>query len=205
MRFVPSSCYLFLVDTPTYAGSFEREMCAHVTGQIGDCEVGREYAEEFRAECPQEYAALDRLIERQPDEHGNYRPVSIYATPGFWNDGMGTAWPDSSWGTQETIDTYRQSLRDAQKRGSLKELDADTAMPDRHPSYQSVAIFFHATVPENLLKFMAERVKTYKDKWGNGPDKVLAIRFVHERIIPQLDERWADPSIVVKQHVERTL
>ncbi len=33
--------YLFVIDTDTYAGNFEREMCAYVTGQIGECEVSR--------------------------------------------------------------------------------------------------------------------------------------------------------------------
>ncbi len=36
--------YLFVIDTDTYAGSFEREICAYVTGQIGECEVGKEEA-----------------------------------------------------------------------------------------------------------------------------------------------------------------
>jgi hypothetical protein len=32
--------WLFIVDTDSYAGNFERCMCAYMTGQIGECEVG---------------------------------------------------------------------------------------------------------------------------------------------------------------------
>jgi hypothetical protein len=191
MRYVPSSCYILIIDTVDYAGNFERELCAHLTGQTGDCGVGEQYAEKFRTECPKEYEALESLIERQPDDHGNFRPASIYPTPGFWNDGYGTAWPDEAWGTKEAIEKYRETLRERKaKNEAFEEVDPDTAMPGRHPSYQSVAIFFGETVPENLLQFMAARVPTFKSKWGNHPDKVLSIRFVHERIVPQLREIW---------------
>ena len=37
--------YLFVIDTDSYSGNFEREMCAYCTGQIGDCEVGIEHAD----------------------------------------------------------------------------------------------------------------------------------------------------------------
>jgi hypothetical protein len=39
---------LFVVDTDTYAGNFEREMCAYITGQVGECEVGEEIAKAAR-------------------------------------------------------------------------------------------------------------------------------------------------------------
>ena len=32
----------FVVDTDTYAGNFEREMCAFMTGITGACGVGKE-------------------------------------------------------------------------------------------------------------------------------------------------------------------
>lgn len=120
MRFVPSSCYIFIVDTDTYAGNFEREMTAHCTGHVGDCGVGNSYAEKFQEECPKEYKALGLLIEQQPDEHGNSRPASIYVTPGFWNDGLGTAWPDAAWGTTEAIEKYRESARNSTKPSCVK-------------------------------------------------------------------------------------
>ena len=37
-------CWGFIIDTDQYAGNFERELCAWTTGQIGECEVGKEYS-----------------------------------------------------------------------------------------------------------------------------------------------------------------
>ena len=36
---------MIIIDTDTYAGNFERELCAYVTGIVRDCEVGIEIAE----------------------------------------------------------------------------------------------------------------------------------------------------------------
>lgn len=194
MRNIPSSVYIFIVDTNEYAGNFERELTAHCTGQVGECGVGNETAEAFRKQFPEEFKALDPLIEQQPDDHGVMRPASIHPTPGFWNDGMGSAWPDADWGAPKTIETYRKEIADyqAEHPGSLEEKDAESTMPGRNPSYQSVAMFFHEPVPERLLSFMVERVKTFVPKWGD-PFQVLGCRFIHERIVAQETVIWSAP------------
>ena len=191
MRDLPSDIYIFIVDTDAYAGNFEREITAHCTGQVGECGVGNAAAEEFRKQFPVEFAALDQLIEQQPDDHGVFRPASIHPTPGFWNDGMGNAHPDADWGKPETVEMYRKEIAayQAQHPGSLEE-DAATAMPSRNPSYQSVAMFFNAPVPEPLLIFMAERVKTFVPKWGDR-FTVLGCRFIHERITTDEKVLWS--------------
>ena len=81
--------YLFVIDTDKYAGNFEREICAYITGQIGECEVGKENAKLARQEIPDVVARLDELIDSVPDENGCHRPVSIFPTPGWFNNGMG--------------------------------------------------------------------------------------------------------------------
>ncbi len=191
MRNLPSSIYIFVVDTNTYAGNFEREMTAHCTGQVGGCGVGNTYAEAFQQEHPEEFKALERLIEQQPDDHGVFRPASIHPTPGFWNDGLGNEWPDADWGKPETIETYRKAVLDYQtKSKGLMELDAATVMPGRHPSYQSVAMFFGEPVPDPLLIFMAEQVKTFVPKWGLTLE-VSGCRFIHERIVAEEKVLWS--------------
>lgn len=35
-----SKSYSIVVETDSYAGNFEREMCAFMTGHIGECEAG---------------------------------------------------------------------------------------------------------------------------------------------------------------------
>jgi len=69
--------YLFVIDTNRYAGNFEREMCAYMTGQIGDCEVGDKLAKVAEREIPEETEQFEDIIEQVPDEHGCYRPASI--------------------------------------------------------------------------------------------------------------------------------
>jgi hypothetical protein len=38
--------YSIVIKTNQYAGNFERELCAHLTGIVGECEVGHEYVDE---------------------------------------------------------------------------------------------------------------------------------------------------------------
>lgn len=39
--------YIFIIDTDEYSGNFERDLCGYITGCVGDCEVGQEYADKF--------------------------------------------------------------------------------------------------------------------------------------------------------------
>jgi len=61
----------FIVKTDSYAGNFEREMCAYMTGRIGDCEVGEEYVETLIAE---KFYNVESLPD---DDVGCCRPVTI--------------------------------------------------------------------------------------------------------------------------------
>ena len=65
------SCWGLVIKTDSYAGNFERELCAWLTGTIGECEVDKELVE-LDIE-----AMFDDIICRMPDDHGCYRPVSI--------------------------------------------------------------------------------------------------------------------------------
>lgn len=63
--------YEILVKTNSYAGNFEREMCAFMTGGIGDCKVGEELVDGSTAELFEEY------IRQEPDENGCIRPAAL--------------------------------------------------------------------------------------------------------------------------------
>ena len=39
--------WLFVITTDQYAGNFEREMCAFITGMVGECGVGDEEAKQY--------------------------------------------------------------------------------------------------------------------------------------------------------------
>ena len=66
--------YEIVLETNCYAGNYEREMCAFMTGQIGDCSVGNEIAKEFKKEFPEMYEKFEENIRQEYD--GCYRPVS---------------------------------------------------------------------------------------------------------------------------------
>lgn len=69
----PREGFAFIIDTDSYAGNFEREMTAFVTGEIGECEVGKELIQsDF------DYEGFDDIILQVPDEHGFYRPTSCW-------------------------------------------------------------------------------------------------------------------------------
>ncbi|MBU1976527.1 MAG: hypothetical protein KKA62_01075 [Nanoarchaeota archaeon] len=123
--------YLFVIDTDTYAGNFERQMCAYVTGQIGECEVGKEQARLAKQEIPEVVAQLEELIKSVPDEHGCHRPVSIFPNPRYGNDGQGN-----------------QALLTAENREQFPG-----------PAYNSVAIYFNSIPDSRLLDVMKERAK----------------------------------------------
>ena len=69
----------FVIDTTQYAGNFEREMCAYITGAVGECGVGDAAAARFMEDYPEEsplgVSGDENLIARKPDDNGCWRPV----------------------------------------------------------------------------------------------------------------------------------
>jgi hypothetical protein len=82
-----------VIDTEQYAGNFEREMCAHLTGQYGDCGVGSKIAAGVVDDI-KHLAWWTRHIAQEANEHGTRRPVSISPTPGWFNNGVGGHYRD---------------------------------------------------------------------------------------------------------------
>jgi hypothetical protein len=63
--------YAIIVRTDSYAGNFERELCAHLTGIVGDCEVGDDYVDENIE------SIFEEIVKSVPDDNGTRRPVSL--------------------------------------------------------------------------------------------------------------------------------
>lgn len=82
-----SDGYLFVIDTDSYAGNFERQMTAYLTGKIGDCGVGSEFVRYFESEVGSSKDHFDNIEQRE--DEGCFRPCSIYPTPGYANNGLG--------------------------------------------------------------------------------------------------------------------
>lgn len=85
MDYTDHSGYLIIIDTDSYAGNFEREMCAYLTGQFADDGVGEDIGEEMRdSEEIKHIEWWDEHIAPVEDEKGSefYRPCDIYPTEG---------------------------------------------------------------------------------------------------------------------------
>lgn len=124
--------YMLIIDTNSYAGNFERALCAYITGQKAD--ITSSEAEEMAAialqEIPEIVAKFDELMLEVQDEPEDYpRCVSIWPTPGYGNDG----------------------------RGKEVKLTEENKEDYPYPAYLSVAIFFSERPPNRLVTIMKER------------------------------------------------
>lgn len=77
-------CDLLVIHTNFYAGNFERQMAAFITGEVGECEVGKEY---FNSDY--DYSMFKGIVKHIPDDHFVFRPVTIYPNPAYRNNGLG--------------------------------------------------------------------------------------------------------------------
>lgn len=124
--------FAFVIDTEQYSGNFERELCAYVTGRVGECEVGEEAAAQFKAEEAKELAmAFEDVVVSLPDDHGCFRPASIFPTPGWINNGNG-----------------KHLREDSPEAKKLKA---------KWPAYQSVAIWFDSKPTQEMINTMVRR------------------------------------------------
>ena len=106
-----TASYTFVIDTDQYAGNFERELCAYLTGIVGECGVGSEFKDIARKEIPEDLQEeLDKIIAHVPDdEHGCSRPVIIWQSENYWSDGMGNEWSNSDTDTEKHLAAYVKS------------------------------------------------------------------------------------------------
>ena len=62
---------MLIIDTEQYSGNFEREMCAHITGQVGECNVGYDVAEEYSEKIEHVDWWKERIVsESDPSGYG---------------------------------------------------------------------------------------------------------------------------------------
>lgn len=76
--------YTFCIDTDTYAGNIERDLCAYCTGEVGECGVGEDYAKMFIDSFG---PLFEGIIDSLPDDNGCHRPTSLGYTPGVFQSG----------------------------------------------------------------------------------------------------------------------
>jgi hypothetical protein len=189
----------FVIDTDSYAGNFERELCAYITGVVGDCGVGSRKIEFDEIEGVAQVA----------DDNGCYRPCAIYETPGYFNNGMGyhykagdesnalQAYKDSVIADQEKWIAQEEGLRGqnaptwtdeaidnsiARRNQKIKEIKELTRV-NPWPAYQSVIIYFedkHLT-PE-VIKLMKTRANDYDGKFNIEGFRIATITTTVEEV-----------------------
>jgi hypothetical protein len=123
--------WILVIDTDSYAGNFERDLCAYTTGIIGDCEVGEDFAALYNKEVNidgLESIFMD-ILERRPDENGCHRPCSLWETKGWLSDGTEDgAVREEDWNQaradkncQKTSAAYYQDSYDVRAKMDLKD------------------------------------------------------------------------------------
>jgi hypothetical protein len=134
----PKEGFAFIVDTDQYAGNFEREMTAFLTGRIGDCEVGEELIEELPI-------SFDNVLD-VADDHGCYRPTSCWQSPdSVANNSVAIFFETRP--TQEQIDFMKERVKsfdEARMAQFLKDVKIINILGFR-------LIEFHSTTKEEKV------------------------------------------------------
>ena len=170
---------ILVVDTDQYAGNFERQMVAYMTGRLGDCAVGEKEAEAFALEFPDR--DFESLVCSVPDEYGCWRPASIYESPYYWNDGLGGSWENGrDFDDPEIMESYKKEW--------------DLAFPSEamrfgtFPSYCSVACFLHEIPTVEEVDFLTRRAKEFASsfkKYDGAPYNITvrSVRIIKTKLL----------------------
>jgi hypothetical protein len=145
--------YVVVIDTDQYAGNFEREMCAYLTGQVGECGVGEEIAE-AAAGSIEHLSWWEDNVASLPDEHGCHRPVAMMQTAGLASDGKGGV-------VEREMSDVDYALRGV---------------------WQSVGIFLESEPPQEVMDELRRRATEFAakrpDQRSGGDRQPLEIRTV---------------------------
>ncbi len=144
--------YVFVVDTEQYAGNFEREMTAYMTGHVGDCEVGSSESEQFSKDTATEAIADGNLVINKPDDRGCYRPCVLVETPGWFNDGLGGCYR-----LQDQLQAEEEYLVKARKQWPEKTV----FVMGNYPAYLSVGILMSRMPKVAELDLLQQRADAF--------------------------------------------
>ena len=191
--------FIFVIDTEQYAGNFERELCAYLTGQIGDCQVGDDMAEKFKEEEGEKLVEkFDDLIQRVSDE-GCYRPVMIWYTEGWFNNGIGGHFRTGEEAAAQE-DYVQKCIERADKknvhpndegRNRKRWMEKSKEQFNKCPAYLSVGIFFKKRPPDDVVRLMRDRAKKFDYTLrGEKTITITGFRLVEEKKVQELLQSW---------------
>lgn len=135
---------IVVIDTDTYAMHFHEDMCAYITGQVGELGVGYSTAGDVEGDL-RNLAWYQENIVQEEDDRGYRRPAAIWPTPGRFFDG--------DIGHYDDTPEVRATLEGSRATSRL-------------PAEESVAIFVNVLPPDEVLAEMIERAQTYCDQHG---------------------------------------
>ncbi len=207
----PDISFAFIIDTESYAGNFEREMCAYCTGEIGECGVGDNMASLFQKEMElgdEDEGPFAKKILQRADEYGCGRPVSIWPTKGWFNNGMGGHFRDGQ--EPEALEHRNQEYRNY---GDKKPYSTNEEANEKHrrdwyekqpqplgkfPAYNSVAIFFSERPTDEEVRLIIERAKKFATERPDGtedwqdrtPIKITGFRLIQETVQQETMKTW---------------
>lgn len=181
---------MIVIHTEQYAGNFEREMCAYITGQIGQCGIGKQYSLQNMTPYFQWWS---NNIVQEADDNGCYRPVTIYPTPNWFNNGNGGHYKENSPESKNAqkdnyqflLSYHKPQLDMIQRR--LDNQDFDNVTPygwtkkaceenlkrinneikeaktsyNKYPAYMSVAIFVEKMPPKEIMDEFIQRAHDF--------------------------------------------
>lgn len=174
--------YTFIIDTNQYAGNFERYMCAFMTGIVGDCGIGEEYAEMYKNSG---LLPMEDLIRYKADEHGVYRPCEIVATPGWINTGYKYYRIDNL-DEESVLAEYNENIeKEAKKMESMiyqgKDAEYSKKQADQYrknhkkdklskwPAYNSVGIYMVVRPTDKEIALLKERAHAFTSLKSKHP------------------------------------
>lgn len=160
---------LFIIDTNEFAGNFERELVGYITGHVGECGVGDEYAGMFQEDVdPVMQTAISNIVAQVDfEDDGCLRPAMIWETPGRVNNGRGFNYDD----TPENRLTHGGG----------------------YPAYESVAAAFEERPSPEMIELMKQRAHEFMnvhewDRWSQKrqkpiPPTITGFRLVTREVI----------------------
>lgn len=168
--------WMFVVDTDAYAGNFEREMGAYLTGKVGKYFPGisKVLSKLYREETGDTYATLFVSVlgkhERDPEHGSTY--VGTWDTPGWFNNGVGGHFRDGQ--EAEALEHHRKYyLKEAKNVSHLHPNDQERTMKERlkcaeeplfkWPAGMSVAIAFTERPSVEQLSILEKRAKGFPE------------------------------------------
>lgn len=153
------------INTERYAGNFERELCAYVTGQYGECGVGDLIAQGAQKSI-KNLVWFEHHLQWEPDEFDCRRPVIIQPTEGWFNNGMGkcykTEGADFERAKDEAVETYREYHRSVQDQKSEEFYANYRATWHGWPAWNTVGILIDdLPAPSEVMIEIQKRAEAF--------------------------------------------